>query len=141
MRKADVKLGQEYAAGGSSRYDRATLSHVKVVSLDPLTVRFMEPGTGYPFSMIPAGTERGLKNAGQLVMEWTPYAVQRAQQRAEKARREAEAERERDIAEQVVAEAREYGVALHSPGRYGNPTFTLRPSTLAALLAAARRES
>jgi hypothetical protein len=114
MRKSELKVGGEYAAGSTSTYDRFSLARVRVVDLDGereektswgrvrkvrgIVVALMGDSDTYGFRG-KDGEEFVLKSARDIHSEWAPYVERKAEH------------------ERIMAERRNRGRARAQSGR------------------------
>jgi hypothetical protein len=101
MRKSELKVGGEYAAGSSSRFGRWQLVPVRVVEIDGerprpngtvqrgIVVQLLEDTYDYRWRG-KAGDEKVIDSARDLQCEWAPYVERKAEHAAHRAERQAE---------------------------------------------------
>jgi hypothetical protein len=141
MKKSELKVGEEYAIGSSSRYDRFRASRVKVLDLNGGEqahkgilvefVEFVEDSAGYPFSARKAGHKEVLRSARDVLGPWSEYAERkRAAEERERVRR-AEEDRQDRLAEDTVVRLRKLGFEAdasrfsHAPIRWTGKVFSV----------------
>lgn len=147
MRKSELKVGGEYAAGSTSRYDRFSLTRVRVVDLDGereqetlwgrvqkargIVVALVGDSDTYGFRG-KDGEEFILKSARDIQSEWTPYVERKAEHARIMAERQTETERVRRVAEGV--EVRLTGLGFGRISR-SDGTFRIPADTMAKIVA------
>jgi hypothetical protein len=143
MRKSELKVGGEYAAGSSSKYDQWWLVPVRVVEIDGerprrngtmqrgIVVQLLQDSTQYRWRG-KAGDEKVIDSARDLQCEWAPYVERKAEHARIVAERQAEAERVRKVAEDV--EVRLTGLGFGRISR-SDGTFRIPADTMAKIVA------
>jgi hypothetical protein len=148
MRKSELKVGGEYAAGSTSSYDRFSLARVRVVDLDGereektswgrvqkvrgIVVALMGDSDMYRFRG-KDGKEFVLKSAHDIQSEWAPYVERKAEHERIVAERQAEAKRVRKVAEEVDARLTALGFGRIVGG--GSGVFRVPADTMAKIVA------
>jgi hypothetical protein len=146
VRKADLKVGEEYAAGSTSRYDRWKLAHVRLVELEGervvqewngsrrrrgIVVALVEDHDEYLLRG-KAGDEKVLPSARDIIEPWAPYAEALACKRQSDAERAAERNRVRGVAEDVQVRLR----AIGAPEvRFSDGVFRVPADAMAKIVA------
>jgi hypothetical protein len=143
MRKSELKVGGEYAAGSSSRFGRWQLVPVRVVEIDGerprpngtvqrgIVVQLLEDTYDYRWRG-KAGDEKVIDSARDLQCEWAPYVERKAEHERIMAERQTEAERVRRVAEGV--EVRLTGLGFGRISR-SDGTFRIPADTMAKIVA------
>jgi hypothetical protein len=146
MRKQDLKVGEEYAAGSSSRSDRWRMSRVRVVELDGerprqsgaahrgIVVALAADSDRYAWPVWTrgkAGDERVIDSARDIQMSWADYERAKAEFDA----RQAAARSEQDRAMAVSERASERLTALGATYARSGSDFRFTADDMAALLA------
>lgn len=124
MKKSDLKVGEEYAAGSTSRYDRWRMAHVRVLDTNAqhglrrgLVVELVEDCNVYGFYG-KAGEPKVLDSARQIRKPWSEYAKDKAEYDEAQAAREAERKRAGEVAKRVIETLHGYGVYQGIAGDY-----------------------
>lgn len=147
MRRQDLKVGEEYAAGSSSRFSRYDMARVRVIELDGqrtvphswggtqqkrgIVVALVEDHDGYDFRG-KAGDEKVLSTARDIQSPWAPYVERKAAHEKVKAEQAAERRRVNGVANDAQDRLIRLGFKRlgHSDG-----TFRVPADTMAAILA------
>jgi hypothetical protein len=94
VRKAELKVGEEYAAGSSARYDRWKMTRIRIVELDGerkrsngtvakgIVVALSVDGGQYAWprwTRGKAGDERVIESARDIQMPWATYERAKAE--------------------------------------------------------------
>jgi hypothetical protein len=149
MRKADIKVGEEYAAGSPSTYDRWKLARVRVVELDGerivdgwngkqrdrgIVVALVEDSRTYRLSG-KAGDELVLSSARNLIQSWASYAEAKAAHDERQHAAAVERRRRCDVAE--AAELRLRALSAYEGARWNTTTgvFAVPADTMARIVA------
>jgi hypothetical protein len=149
MRKADVKVGEEYAAGSTSRYDRWMLARVRVVDLDGvrevngwsgiqrkhgIVVALVEDRDEYLLRG-KAGDEKVLQSARDIIEPWARYAERKAAHDASDRAAMAERRRRCDVAEATELRLRALGAYDGVRWNSANGQFAVQADTMARIVA------
>jgi hypothetical protein len=143
MKKSELKVGEEYAIGSSSRYDRFYASHVKVLDLNGegkgpygsktkgILVEFVEDSAGYPYSGRKTGDKEILQSARNVRGLWSEYAESRRVAVERERVRKAEEDRQDRLAEDAVIKLRRLGFEAdtgrfsHAPIHWTGKVFSI----------------
>jgi hypothetical protein len=144
MRKSELKVGGEYAAGSPSRYDPWRMVPVRVVEIDGerprsngtmqrgIVVELVQDSDEYRWRG-KAGDVKVIDSARDIRSEWGAYVERKAEHERLMAERQAEAERVRRVAEDV--EVRLTSLGFGRIGRGGDDTFRIPADTMAKIVA------
>jgi hypothetical protein len=143
MKKTEIKVGEEYAAGSSSRYDRWKMAHVRVLDLNAqhglkrgIVVEFVEDSNTYGFYG-KTGDPKVLDSARDIRQPWSEYAKDKAEYNEARTHREAERKHKAEVAASVIEALKGYAFYVGT-GEYryesASQHFRFSPERLAELL-------
>lgn len=140
MRKQDLKVGEEYAAGSTSRFDKWRRARVRVEELDGqrvvkewsgermrrgIVVTLVEDCDSYGVRG-KAGDVKVFESAREIVSLWAPYAERKAAYEAGQASAAAERRRVNGVATEAEMELSRRGIDVrHSKGVFRVPAETM----------------
>lgn len=143
MRKQDLKVGEDYAIGSTSRYDRFRAAHGRIVEVEGtrpngrggvkrgVVVVLVEDGKDYPF-LGPAGKEFVLNSARDVREPWADFAASRAAQDERRHAQEAERARKSTIANEVMRRLSAWDIEQFRTDHDG--TFIVPAETMARIV-------
>lgn len=148
MRKSELKVGGEYAAGSSSRFGRWQLVPVRVVEIDGerprpngtvqrgIVVQLLEDTYDYRWRG-KAGDEKVIDSARDLQCEWAPYVERKAEQKQKEQAREAERARRFNVVDDTLIRLRTLGIDVEDGIRRNLSTgaLSVEPDAMAKIVA------